>query len=121
MTEDAPAGEFCEVIVTAPDADWLAAFVQHLVEERLAAACHILAVQSIYRWQGAVEDRLEARATIHTRTSLVQAIVNRAKEVHPYQVPCVIALPICQGSESYLAWVASSTMGAQVKTVPFID
>ncbi len=53
--------QICEVIVTGPDADWLAGFTRSLVEDRLAACGHtIAAVRSIYRWQGAVHDDAEA-------------------------------------------------------------
>ena len=102
--------EFCEVVVTADDADWLAGFTRTLVEERLAACGHtVTAIRSIYRWQGAVHDEAEARVALHTRRSLVAAIVARAGELHPYDVPCVIALPVVGGNPAYLDWIASET------------
>ena len=102
--------EFCEVVVTADDADWLAGFTRTLVEERLAACGHTLAaVRSIYRWQGAVHDESEARVALHTRRALVPAIAARADELHPYEVPCVIALPIVGGNPAYLDWIAAVT------------
>jgi periplasmic divalent cation tolerance protein len=105
--------EYCEVVVTAGDADWLAGFTRTLVEERLAACGHQLAaIRSVYRWQGAVHDEAEARVALHTRRSLVPAIVTRTRELHPYDVPCVIALPLVGGSEEYLRWVGSETRPA---------
>jgi periplasmic divalent cation tolerance protein len=102
--------EFCEVVVTGPDAEWLAGFTRTLVEERLAACGHVQgAVRSIYRWDGAVQDEAEARVGLHTRRSLVPAIVVRTAELHPYDVPCVIALPLAGGSADYLRWVAEET------------
>ena len=103
--------EFCEVVVTGPDADWLAGFTRTLVEERLAACGHNLSgVRSIYRWDGAVQDEPEARVALHTRRSLVPAIVERTTELHPYDVPCVIALPLVAGSPAYLRWIAEETL-----------
>jgi periplasmic divalent cation tolerance protein len=102
--------ECCEVVVTAADADWLADFTRTLVEERLAACGHVLgAVRSIYRWDGAVQDEPEARVALHTRRALVPEIVARAGELHPYDVPCVIALPLVAGNPAYLAWIAAET------------
>jgi len=102
--------ECCEVVVTATDADWLAGFTSTLVEERLAACGHLLgAIRSVYRWEGAVHDEPEARVALHTRRSLVDAVVARTAELHPYQVPCVIAMPLVGGSPDYLRWVHEQT------------
>ncbi|BCJ59339.1 divalent-cation tolerance protein CutA [Micromonospora endophytica] len=99
-----------EVIITGPDAEWLAGFTRRLVDERLAACGHQLApIRSIYRWQGSVHDEPEARVALHTRASLVERITARANEEHPYEVPCVIALPVLSGNPAYLQWVADET------------
>jgi periplasmic divalent cation tolerance protein len=103
--------EFCEVVVTADDADWLAGFTRTLVEERLAACGHVGAIRSVYWWNGAVQDGPEARVGLHTRRSLVPAIVARTRELHAYDVPCVIALPLVGGSPDYLRWLAAETCG----------
>jgi periplasmic divalent cation tolerance protein len=105
--------EFCEVVVTADDAGWLAGFTRTLVEERLAACGHsVQQIRSIYRWQGQVHDEAEARVALHTRRSLVPAIVARAGELHLYDVPCVIALPVVDGNPAYLEWLAAETREA---------
>jgi periplasmic divalent cation tolerance protein len=105
--------DFCEVVVTAADADWLAGFTRTLVEERLAACGHVQpAIRSVYRWEGAVHDEPEARVGLHTRRSLVPAVVARTAELHPYDVPCVIAVPLVGGSRAYLEWVAAETREA---------
>ncbi len=102
--------EFCEVVITADSAEWLAAYTRRLVEDRLAACGHTLqSIRSIYRWEGAVQDDAEARVALHTRASLVPAIVDRTNAEHPYDVPCVIALPIEQGNPAYLDWITAST------------
>ena len=105
--------EFCEVVVTGPDADRLAGVTRTLVEERLAACGHqISAVRSVYRWAGAIHDEPEVRVGLHTRRSLVPAIVARADELHPYDVPCVIALPLVGGNPAYFEWIAQETRSA---------
>ena len=109
MAED----DFCEVVVTAADTEWLAGFTRTLVDERLAACGHVQpAIRSVYRWDGAVHDAPESRVGLHTRRSLVPAIVARTADLHPYDVPCVIALPLVGGSPAYLEWIAAETREA---------
>ena len=81
--------ECCEVVVTAADADWLAGFTRTLVEERLAACGHVHRGRSgrSTAGRGAVHDEPEARVGLHTRRSLVPAIVARTRELHPYANP----------------------------------
>jgi periplasmic divalent cation tolerance protein len=104
------AADICEVVITAADAEWLAQFTRRLVEDRLAACGHqTAAIRSIYRWDGAVQDDPEARVALHTRTALVDAIVARANAEHPYDVPCVIAMPVVAGNPAYVEWVLTET------------
>jgi periplasmic divalent cation tolerance protein len=103
----------CEVVVTAADAEELAGLTRDLVERRLAACGHVVpAIRSVYRWEGAVRDESEARVALHTRLSLVPAIVEHVQAVHPYDVPCVLALPVVGGSPEYLDWVRAETRPA---------
>jgi periplasmic divalent cation tolerance protein len=103
--------DICEVIITAPDADWLANFTRGLVDDHLAACGHnIAAIRSIYRWQGTVHDEGEARVALHTRATLVASIIDRANRDHPYDVPCVIAMPVIAGNPEYLQWVLDETI-----------
>ncbi|MBW6432191.1 divalent-cation tolerance protein CutA [Actinoplanes hulinensis] len=105
--------EVCEVIITAPNADWLANFTRKLIDERLSACGHnIAAIRSIYRWRGDVHDEEEARVALHTRLDLVPAIIERANQEHPYETPCVIALPIAAGSPAYIQWILDETSPA---------
>jgi periplasmic divalent cation tolerance protein len=69
----------------------------------------VSAIRSIYRWQGSVHDEPEARVALHTRRSLVAEIVERADRLHPYDVPCVLALPVLDGNPAYLRWIAAET------------
>jgi periplasmic divalent cation tolerance protein len=102
--------ECSEVVITANDAEWLAGFTRALVEERLAACGHLVPqIRSVYRWDGAVHDEAEARVALHTRRSLVPAIVARTDRDHAYDVPCVLALPVVDGNPDYLRWVLEQT------------
>lgn len=102
--------ELSEVVITAPDPDWLYDFTRSLVDDRLAASVHNFSpVRSTYRWAGVVHDRIEGRASLHTRRSLISRIVRRAAEAHPYVTPSISARPIYDGSESYLSWIEEQT------------
>jgi periplasmic divalent cation tolerance protein len=107
----------CEVIVTAPDADWLADLCHQLVDARLAASAHIVhPVTSIYRWRGAVHTTTEARAFLRSRRTLLDELVAYVVERHPYEVPNVTALPLIGGNPAYLAWLSSETASGQEST-----
>ena len=102
--------EVCEVIITAPDAEWLAQFTRSLVEDRLCACGHNMTpIRTVYRWQGVVHDEAEARVALHTRRALVPEIISRTNREHPFGVPCVIALPIIEGNPAYLRWILDET------------
>ena len=102
--------DVCEIVVTGGDAEWLSGYTRTLVEERLVACGHqFAAIRSVYRWEGAVHDEPEARVALHTRRSLVPEVVARTAELHPYDVPCVIALPVLEGNPGYLDWVVRET------------
>ena len=102
--------ELCEVVITAPDPDWLLDLARELVAERLCASVHNFSpIRSIYRWQDEIFERVEGRASLHTRTELVREIVDRVKAVHPYEVPGISARPIIDGNPEYLRWITDQT------------
>jgi len=79
-----------------------------LVEEKLAACVNVAEVNSYYRWKGEFCEDKEALLIIKTEKSRVDKIIERIKEVHSYELPEIIALPIAAGYDKYLAWVESS-------------
>ena len=82
-----------------------------LVSERLAACANIVSpIRSVYRWNDEVQTDTEHLLIIKTRANLVAKVAARVKELHSYEVPEVIALPILAGAKSYLDWLFSSTM-----------
>ena len=82
-----------------------------LVEERLAACVNrIRPVQSVYRWQGKVEQSEEELLIIKTNERLFERLKKRVEELHSYSVPEIIALPILKGNESYLQWLSEQLL-----------
>jgi periplasmic divalent cation tolerance protein len=81
-----------------------------LVEERLAAAVNILdGVQSVYRWQDAIEEAPETMLVVKTRAELVERLTERVVGLHSYQCPAVVAVPVAGGNPGYLKWIEEQT------------
>lgn len=98
--------EFIVVYVTVGSSSEGERLARALVEERLAACVNrIRAVQSVYRWQGRVEQSEEELLIIKTKRELFDRLRRRVEELHSYSVPEVIALPIVDGSPAYLQWL----------------
>ena len=77
-----------------------------LVEERLAACVNrVKGVQSVYRWQGQIEQSEEELLIIKTKQGLFDRLKKRVQELHSYSAPEIVALPILKGSENYLRWL----------------
>lgn len=85
-----------------------------LVQEQLAACVNRLTgVQSVYRWLGRVEESEEDLLIIKTRADLFDRLKSRIRELHSYSVPEIIALPIVDGNEDYLNWLAEQVSGGR--------
>lgn len=81
-----------------------------LVEDRLAACANILdGMTSVYRWKDVVEQADEAVLIAKTRRSLFDRLAARVRELHSYDVPCIIELPVGRGDAGYLAWLRDET------------
>jgi periplasmic divalent cation tolerance protein len=103
---------YCLVLVTAPEEDSARKIAARLVEEKLAACVNLIpGVNSLYRWEGEVEEDREVLLIIKSRTELIAShLVPLIHSLHPYQVPEVIALPIIAGSQEYLDWLGTEVI-----------
>ena len=82
-----------------------------LVEERLAASANVLGeVVSVYRWEGKVHEKPEAALMLKTRADLALRVMARIKELHGYDCPSVVVVPVTGGNPAYLDWVAGETL-----------
>jgi periplasmic divalent cation tolerance protein len=81
---------------------------RRLVDARLAACVNIVpGIRSIYRWQGNVEDAAEQLLVIKSSRAAFPALCAEIEKLHPYEVPEILALPVVDGSEKYLSWLAA--------------
>jgi periplasmic divalent cation tolerance protein len=99
-----------QIVTTADDRSIIEKIGRDLVEKRLVACVQILGpIQSIYRWQGAVEDTNEWLLLMKSKASLYPFIEEEIRRQHPYEVPEIIAISIEEGLAGYLNWVAGET------------
>lgn len=102
--------EYITVFITAPNEEEAAKISRTIVGERLAACVNIIrSVRSIYRWQGSVEDESEVLMVVKTKRTLFDRLQKRVKELHSYEVPEIIGLPVIEGSKQYLDWLGQET------------
>lgn len=98
------------IYVTAPSRDEALKLARILVEERLAACANVLgAITSVYWWDGKLNEDAEVALIAKTRAALVDAVIDRVRQVHSYDCPCVVSLPIESGNPAFLQWIAAET------------
>jgi periplasmic divalent cation tolerance protein len=100
------------VLSTAPSAEEAERIATALVDRRLAACVNLVpGVVSIYRWQGARQRESEVLLLIKTRSEKLPALKEALTELHPYDVPEAVALPVADGLAPYLAWLDAEVKG----------
>lgn len=98
------------IYATAPDLETARIIGRTLVLERWAACANFWSgMESIYHWDGAVEEAHEAVLLLKTRTDLVEGLIARLTQLHPYQTPCALAVGVEAGPQEYLDWVSRET------------
>jgi len=97
------------VLTTAPSREAALALARALVERRLAACANVLPATSVYRWEGSVREEDEHLLVIKTRRALVDDIRELFEELHPHEVPELVALEVEDGSAAYLNWLRAET------------
>ena len=101
---------FVLVFVTCPDAETAMKIGEQVVGERLAACVSAVpGVKSVFWWRGELDKASEVLMLLKTRAALLERLVERVGELHPYEVPEVVAVPIVGGHEDYLSWVREET------------
>jgi len=94
------------VFTTCASEEEAAKIARHLVEHRLAACVSIVPqVRSVYRWKGAIEDSTEWLLIAKSRRGLMARVSTEISNLHSYQVPEVVALPLVDGAPAYLSWL----------------
>ena len=99
------------IYVTAPNRYEALKLARNLVESRLVACANILdGASSVYWWDGKLQEDSETVMIAKTRSPLVEAVIERVRELHPYACPCVVAVPISAGNPAFLNWIDAETL-----------
>lgn len=101
-----------QVVTTTAGPDDARRIASELLARRLAACVQIDGpLESVYRWQGQVETSNEWRCVVKTRAELYARVEAAIRELHSYEQPEILAIPVLAGSEGYLRWLADETPG----------
>jgi periplasmic divalent cation tolerance protein len=97
------------IYVTCPDAAHASDLGRALVDAKLAACVNIFpGMRTIYRWEGAVQSGDETAMIVKTLAVLFEPVAAFVRAHHPYDCPCIVALPIAEGDPDYLGWITAS-------------
>lgn len=105
-----PSTDVCVVLTTAPDLETATSLVEQLVEARHAACGTVFpGATSVYWWKGSIQRESEVVIILKTSLGAQAELLRRTKEIHPYDVPELIVLPVTGGDLAYLDWVLGET------------
>ena len=98
------------VYMTAKDEDEARIIARTVVVERLAACANVLGrIESVYRWEGKMCNEAEAALILKTSAARREELIERIRELHSYECPCVVALPVADGNPEFLRWISAET------------
>ncbi len=98
------------VLCTCPNHGVATLLANQIIAARLAACASLInPVESIYLWQGKVENSKEVQMVLKTRSELFEPLRAFIRAHHPYQIPEIIGLPVVVADEEYLAWIQDAT------------
>ncbi|MCD9088311.1 divalent-cation tolerance protein CutA [Stenotrophomonas sp. SY1] len=107
---DNPAMDVRLVFCTCPDSGSAQTLAHHLVERRLAACVNLLPpMQSVYRWQGQIEQAEEVQLLIKTCADRLDALMLAITQQHPYELPEIVAISPSAGLPAYMDWIRAQT------------
>lgn len=110
-TVEGTVTEYCICTTTFESADQARPIVQRIVEEQLAACAQAMDIASTYLWKGDLEQVTEVLVLFKTRVARYAALEARLRELHPYETPEILQVPVTGGLGAYLAWVDEQTRG----------
>ena len=95
--------------VSTADANEARRIAKTLVEEGLAACVNIIErLESVYRWEGEVQSAGEAAFFAKTTEDCFDALVKKIRELHSYELPCIVAMPLARGDAAFLGWIGEN-------------
>ena len=103
------------VLTTCNSSETSSLIAEALISNKIAACVNIIkGVESVYQWQGKIEHDKEILLIIKTRESLFSQVEQTIQELHSYELPEIIAVPIKTGEKNYLNWIQSATLATEL-------
>ena len=110
-----PKDDYIIVFNTCNSSVCASSIAETLVSNKLAACVNIVkGIESVYQWKGEIEHDEEILLIIKTRQSLFSQVQNAIQELHNYELPEIIAVPIEAGEKNYLNWIQSATLATEI-------
>lgn len=110
-----PLDEYIIVLTTCNSTDIATSIAEIVVNKKLAACVNIVnGVESVYQWQGKIARDQEILLLIKTRQSLFTQLQQVVQQMHDYELPEIIAVPITAGETNYLKWIESATLQPEI-------
>ena len=111
--------EYLVVLNTCPDSETAGRIAADLVDRKLAACVQVLpGLQSYFHWDGKVDREEEHLLLIKTSSASYPALERRILELHPYELPEIIGVPVSKGLPEYLSWINDKSSGQTICTAP---
>jgi periplasmic divalent cation tolerance protein len=102
--------DICLVYVTAASREEAQRIAEAVVSESLAACANIFgSIESVYHWQGKLEHGAEVALLLKTQQPIIEALIFRIRQLHSYECPAILVVPVLGGNEGFLAWIRSET------------
>ena len=103
-----PPYQFIIIYTTFPHRRHARKLAMNLIKEKLIACANIFKIDAIYEWKKEIEEAREYGVFLKTRAELYPRVEVKIKELHPYEVPCIISWKIEQGAKDFLDWIANN-------------
>lgn len=97
------------IYITTPNMKEAKQIAEVLVKEKLGACVNFFPIESVYYWKRKVKKDKEIALFVKTKAKLVDGVIKRVKELHSYEIPCIISIPIEKGHSEFLKWINNST------------
>lgn len=102
--------EYCIINCTAGNKEEALKISRELVKKKLIACSNIIpSITSVYSWEGGINEDSEVLMLMKTKTALFDSVKEEILKLHSYEVPEIIAVPVINGSESYIKWIDENT------------
>ena len=101
--------DYRSIYIVAKDEEEAEKITHFLIREKLVACMNYFPIKSVYWWKGDIEESREVAMIAKTRADLADRVIEQVKQLHSYEIPCVVSWIIEKGNPAYLAWIKEST------------